>query len=189
MSEFWNDVSVSVSGQDINAMLDNWHYLTIVALREDEQIEDLTPPTDSKFVPHVLSAFDSEWIIHYWVGTDKVESVMSASVGDLHTGFTEFDDGTDTANAAKLARSMVHYAYLKKWPGVIISEGTDFMRWLAWATCESYGIKSVGFSPSGDDHSKRERCEDLLLGFKDQPVIVPSISLSVGSTGQGLEED
>ena len=173
MSSVWNQVRKGYNANDLSLVLNNWQYVQIFADRSGGGQEDMSPPSNNEFNPHVLYAFDSEWVIHYWVGDAEYSAMMTTSSGDaLYGGVEGYDrgmgNGTITNHAAKSAVTMVHYAHLKKWPGVVIGDGTDFLKWTIWAACENYELPCSGFEPNSDDKEKMQRCEFMLSAFKTE---------------------
>lgn len=174
MSDFWGTRAEYDSEKLSQIIEKNWDYIQILVDRVDDQLECLKPPTDSDYNPHIVMAYDSYWDIQYWVGDDEYPSMITASSGSSLFGGLEPDfgedmltgNGTSIAHAAKAAASIVHYVSLKKWPGIVISDGTNFLSWAIWATADLYGIPVSGFEPSKSDQDKKDRCSEMLTAFK-----------------------
>lgn len=188
----WDNVRQDVTSEDIETFLENWRFVQILADRIEGVKESLKLPIDDQASPAFLLSYDSNWPIQYWVGNDDLASMMATSAGEMLLGGLAMDKssefGTDTSHAAKAAISMVHYASLQKWPGIVIVEGSEFLKWVVWATADNYGIPCRGFEPNSDDIAKKDRCSYLLTSFKPENRIISSFSYSQGS-GDGLGEE
>ncbi len=191
MSEFWNNVKQGFSPEDLKIISESWQFVQVLALRAEDKKEDLTPPTSSLEEPHFLEAFDSSWIIQYWLGDENLASMMTCSSGNETEGLAlQSQEGTEIAKASKAAITMVHYAHLKKWPGIKILDGSEFLKWVIWATCKSYSLPCEGYEANAEDNAKQERCDFMLSEFKKQPELVYSLApFSMGGDSQSDQDD
>lgn len=194
MENFLSSVRRGVSKKDIEILEESLYWVEVTVKREEGRQEDMTPPTPNVFPPHILNVYNSSWKIKYWVGNEEFGSTMAASSGSslqINSG-GEFEN-SNIDNAALTGITMVHYANMKKWPGLIIIDGNKFMKWLIWAACQEYGLECHGFDPDEDDHSRKDRCKHMLSEFKSAKEInfdfAPvGLSAGGGSSQSDLEE-
>jgi len=187
MSSYWNKVRRDVTPEDLQIIRESWQFVQVLAQRTEEAQEDLTPPTASIAEPHVLNSMNSNWEIQYWLGDANLASMMTVASGsELYGGSGNIQSGTDKQAAANAAITVVHYAHLQKWPGILIIDGTKFMQWAVWAACQQYNLPCEGFEPDADDIGRVERCEHMLSAFKDEPKVLHK--LSPFNINQGEEE-
>lgn len=192
MEQFWSKVRTEVSDVDIELSLDNWQFVQMIAERSDDKQEKLELPNGEQNSPCIIMPYDSSWQIQYWLGNEELASMMSCSAGESFLGGLTIDAstewGSEKNHAAKAAISMVHYAQMQEWPGIIITDGSDFLKWVVWAAAESYKIPCSGYDPDSDAIARKERCDYMLSAFKNE-VKIPSVSVTMGLSSSGSEQE
>lgn len=66
-------------------------------------------------------------------------------------------NGTHILQMVNTAHEMIAIAVAKGWSGVEIYAGEKIMRWAAWVAAEDIHFPVTGFTPSTEDHEKRNR--------------------------------
>lgn len=73
----------------------------------------------------------------------------------------EESKGTIINQTVMTAFDMVTMALAKGWESLKIIEGSELMKWAAWAAAQDAGLKAYGFTPSESDKKKYDRLRGL----------------------------
>ena len=64
--------------------------------------------------------------------------------------------------------AMVDLARQKNWAGIEIIDGTELMKWAAWAAAAEKDLAVQGFEPDEEDEKRRRRISSKILAAREE---------------------
>lgn len=110
--------------------------------------------------PTLIQA-ETGWVFHYWPANEEFAAAISVSPGlhILNSIHQELDIPplSIQRQAFETAVELAMIAKKEGWSGMHVLQGSENMRWAAWAAAQYVGIPVHGYEPSEADQKRRER--------------------------------
>mgnify|MGYP004021632827 CR=1 FL=1 len=110
-----------------------------------------------------------DWTLHYYPVKQDKPARLIVSMGEELFGRTGHEDKDQVAvrqtaqqQTVQTAMEVVDFGLLQGWQGFRIDEGTELMKWAAWAYLDSMGkAGDSGYKPTKHDILRAKNCEGI----------------------------
>ena len=98
----------------------------------------------------------------------KAEEEEGGEEGGEGGGIVYPGTGTMIKQMIDTGFDMVNLAIQKNWAGIEIIDGTELMKWAAWAAAAEKDLAVQGFEPDEEDEKKRRRISSKILAAREE---------------------
>ena len=140
---------------------------------------------------------ECDWTLHYYPLKDKEPTHVVVSMGEELFGWTGRDDmNTDALKqtyqwqSVNTAIETINFCLQQGWKAFRIDDGTDLMKWAAWAYLDALGKGGdTGYKPTAHDKLRAKNCADLFnvaqKSFEKSKTISPMGSVDSHEDDEG----